>query len=47
MQTPGPREVDVDGVMAFAIIGLSAADRGVLLAHAGCQLGLLQHALGR
>jgi HD-like signal output (HDOD) protein len=46
MKMPSPRAVDIAGVQAFSVIGLSAADCVAVLTHAECQLGSLQDALG-
>lgn len=46
MKEPAPRTIAVDGLAAFATIGLSAQDCGNILAHAEYHLGSLQDALG-
>lgn len=43
---PAPRVFDLDGVGAFAALGLAAQDCNAILALAGRQLELLQEALG-
>ena len=46
LNMPGPRVIDMDGIDAFAIIGLSEKDCTAILTHAELQLGSLQDALG-
>jgi HD-like signal output (HDOD) protein len=46
MKEPAPRTIAVDGLAAFATIGLSAQDCGNILEHAEYHLGSLQDALG-
>jgi HD-like signal output (HDOD) protein len=46
METPAPRKIEVQGVPAFAAIGLSAQDCSEILLHAEYQLGSLQDTLG-
>jgi HD-like signal output (HDOD) protein len=46
MKEPAPRNIAVDGLAAFATIGLSAQDCGNILEHAEYHLGSLQDALG-
>lgn len=46
LSKPAPRVVAVDELVAFATIGLTAADCATILTHAEYQLGSLQDALG-
>jgi HD-like signal output (HDOD) protein len=46
MKMPNPRVVDIAGVEAFSVIGLSATDCVAILTHAEHRLGSLQDALG-
>jgi HD-like signal output (HDOD) protein len=46
METPAPRKIEVQGIPAFAAIGLSEQDCGEILLHAEYQLGSLQDTLG-
>jgi HD-like signal output (HDOD) protein len=46
LSKPAPRTVAVDGLAAFATIGLTAKDCATILTHAEYQLGSLQDALG-
>jgi HD-like signal output (HDOD) protein len=46
MKMPVPRVVEMEGVDAFAIVGLSTADCIAILTHAEYQLGSLHDALG-
>jgi HD-like signal output (HDOD) protein len=43
---PVPRVIDVNGIGAFSLLGLTAQDCEEILTLAGKQLGLLQEALG-
>ena len=46
LQTPAPRKIDVKGVTAYAVVGLSEQDCTAILRHAEYQLGSLQDTLG-
>jgi HD-like signal output (HDOD) protein len=46
LQTPPPRTIEVKGVTAFAVIGLTAQECASILRHAEYQLGSLQETLG-
>jgi HD-like signal output (HDOD) protein len=46
LKTPAPREIDVHGVAAYAALGLSSQDCGVVLTQAECHLASLQATLG-
>jgi HD-like signal output (HDOD) protein len=46
MKMPVPRVIEMEGVDAFSIVGVSAADCATILTHAEYQLGSLHDALG-
>lgn len=46
LKTPPPRDMDVQGVAAYAALGLSSQDCGAVLGQADCHLASLQASLG-